>query len=79
MKALKQRGWARSEVVHIKAWALTDDLGMIVPDIIRCKADNSVLDQMRGIYMTRRAGNSWRFIVLAEIEPPHLGPGDIPR
>jgi hypothetical protein len=79
MKALKQRGWVRSDVDRIKAWALADDLGMIIPDITRRKADNSVLDQMRGIYMTRRAGHSWQFIMLAEIKPPHLGPGDIPR
>ena len=50
MKALKQRGWVRSEVDRVKTWALADDLGMIIPDITRRKADNSVLDQMRGIY-----------------------------
>lgn len=64
MKALKQRGWVRSEVVsgHNPR-----------------KADNSVLDQMRGIYTARRSGNSWQFITLAEIKPPHLGPGVIAR
>ena len=45
MKALKQRGWVRSEVDRVKAWALADYLGMIIPDITRRKADNSVLDQ----------------------------------
>jgi hypothetical protein len=30
MKALKQRGWVRSEVDRLKAWALADDLGMII-------------------------------------------------
>jgi hypothetical protein len=79
MKALKQRGWVRSEVDRVKAWALADDLGMIILDITRRKADNSVLDEMRRIYMTRRAGYSWQFIMLAEIKPPHLGTGDIPR
>ena len=33
MKALKQRGWVRSEVDRVKAWALADDLGMVIPDI----------------------------------------------
>ena len=79
MKALKQRGWVRSEVDSLEAWALADDLGMIIPDITRRKADNSVLDQMRGIYTARRSGNSWQFITLAEITPPHLGPGVIAR
>jgi hypothetical protein len=79
MKALKQRGWVRSEVDRLKAWALADDLGMIIPDITRRKADNSVLDQMRGIYTARRSGNSWQFITLSEIKPPYLGPGDIAR
>ena len=50
MVALGPRGWVRSEVDRLKAWALADDLGMIIPDITRRKADNSVLDQMRGIY-----------------------------
>jgi hypothetical protein len=79
MKALKQRGWARSEVDRLKTWALADDLGMIIVDVTRRKADNSVLDPWRGIYLARRTGDSWQFIVLSDIKPPYLGPGDIPR
>jgi hypothetical protein len=79
MKALKQRGWARSEVDRVKAWALADNLGMIIADITRRKADNSAIDQTRGMYTARRSGDSWQFIVLFEIAPPHPGPGDMPR
>ena len=79
MKAFKERGWVRSEIDRVKAWAMAENLGMIISDVTRYKADNSVMDKLRACYMVRRAGNSWQYLTVGEIKPPYLGPGDVPR
>src|SRR5215831_17674658 len=50
MDELKERGWVRSQVVAIKAWTLDDNLGMILSDVARVRADNSVLEEVRACY-----------------------------
>ncbi len=79
MSGLKRRGWVRSDIVCIKAWALDPNLGMILADVTRRKADNSVLEDIRACYMVRRDGQSWKITTITEVKPPFLGPGDIPR
>jgi hypothetical protein len=79
MTTLKERGWVRSDIDSIKAWALADNLGMIVSDVTRYKTDGSVLEKIRAIYMLRRDGALWRILTIGEVKPPFLGPGDIPR
>jgi hypothetical protein len=79
MVALKQRGWARSGIDSMRAWMFTDNLGMIMSDVTRYKADDSVLEKIRACYTLRRDGEAWKIITLTEIKPPFLGPGDIPR
>ncbi len=79
MTALKQRGWARSGIESIKAWALADNLGMILSDVTRSKTDGSLLEKVRACYMLRRDDTSWKIVTITEIKPPFLGPGDIPR
>lgn len=78
MTALKIRGWARSEIDRIKAWPLSDHLGMIVSDVTRYKADGAVLETLRACYTLCHNDASWRIVTLAEIKPPFLGPGDVP-
>ena len=79
MVVLKKRGWARSDIDSIKAWALADNLAMIVSDVTRYKTDGSILEKVRACYMLRRDGTSWKIVTLSEIKPPFLGPGDISR
>ncbi len=79
MAALKERGWKRSGIDSIKAWALGESLGMILSDVTRYKADNSVLEKIRACYMVRRDGAAWKIVTISEIKPPFLGPGDVPR
>jgi hypothetical protein len=79
MTALKKRGWARSGIDRIKAWALAENLGLILSDVTRYQADNSVLEKIRACYMLRRDGASWKIMTISEVKPPYLGPGDIPR
>jgi len=79
MTALKARGWARSDIDHVEAWALGENLGMILSDVTRYQADNSVLERVRAYYMLRRDGGSWKIVTLSEVKPPFLGPGNIPR
>lgn len=79
MTALKQRGWVRSGIDRLKAWAIADNLGMIVSDVTRYKADGAALEKIRACYMVRRDGAAWKIMTISEIKPPHLGPGDIPR
>jgi hypothetical protein len=79
MAALKESGWTRSGIDSIKAWALGENLGMILSDVTRYKADNSVLEKIRACYMVRRDGAAWKIMTISEIKPPFLGPGDVPR
>ena len=78
MAALRERGWVRSGIDSIKAWSLADDLGMIVSDVTRYKADGSVLERVRACYFLCRAGTAWKIATISEIKPPHRGPGGIP-
>ena len=79
MAALKARGWVRSDIDRITAWALGENLGMILSDVTRRKADNSTLEKIRACYMLRRDRGAWKIVTISEIKPPFLGPGDIPR
>ena len=79
MKDFKERGWVRTEIDQIKAWAMAENLGMIIADVTRRKADDSIMDQLRAIYTVRRAGDWWQFITVGAIIPPFLGPGEMPR
>jgi ketosteroid isomerase-like protein len=79
MLDIKQRGWARSGIDRLKTWALAENLGMILADYKRYKADGSILEQGRACYTARRQDQSWKIVALSEIKPPFLGPGDIPR
>jgi hypothetical protein len=79
MDGLKERGWVRSEIVAIKAWALEDNLGMILSDVVRMKADNSLLEEVRACYLVRREHQAWKIATISEVSPPFLGPGDVPR
>ncbi len=79
MAGIKQRGWVRSGIDSITAWPLADDFGMILSDVTRYKADNSVLEKIRAMYLLRRDGGKWKMMTISEIKPPFLGPGDITR
>jgi hypothetical protein len=78
MLALKSRGWVRSEIDSVKAWPLSHRLGMIVSDVTRYKANGSVLEALRACYTLCRDDAAWRIVMLVEIKPPFLGPGDLP-
>jgi len=79
MADLKERGWVRSDVDQLKAWALAENLAMILADVTRYKADGSVLERVRACYTVRRETKGWKLVTLSEVEPPFLGPGDLSR
>ena len=79
MQALKGRGWVRSDIVGIRAWGMDEKLGMIVSDVVRVKADGSILEEIRACYLVRREDAGWKIGTISEIKAPNLGPGDIPR
>ena len=79
MIALTDRGWARSDIDRIKAWATAENLGMILSDVTRYKTDGSILEKVRACYMVRRGGDGWKIVTISEIKSPFLGPADIPR
>jgi hypothetical protein len=76
---VKARGWVRSGIDRFAAWALADNLGMLLADYTRYKADGSVLESGRACYTLRRDGKSWKMVAIAEVKPPFLGPGNLPR
>jgi hypothetical protein len=79
MTRLRRRGWMRSEIVRINAWALDQNLGMILADVTRRKADDSILEDVRACYLVHRDGQTWKIATITEVKPPFLGPGEIPR
>jgi ketosteroid isomerase-like protein len=79
MSDLKERGWARSGIDQLKAWGLAEDLAMILADVTRYKHDDSILERVRACYTVRRDVKSWKIVVLSEVRPPFLGPGDLAR
>jgi NTF2-like protein (DUF6841) len=76
---LKGRGWARSATDQIKVWPYTENLAMIMADVTRYRADNSVIEKVRATYTLRRDGKAWKIVTLSEVAPPFLGPGAVPR
>ncbi|MGA2412276.1 MAG: hypothetical protein ABSG46_18070 [Candidatus Binataceae bacterium] len=76
---LKERGWARSVVDQFKAWPYSENLAMIMADVTRYRADNSVIEKVRATYTLRRDGKNWKIVTLSEVAPPFLGPGAVPR
>jgi len=79
MADLKERGWVRSAIDQLKAWALAEDLAMILADVTRHKADGSILERVRACYTVRRDAKGWKIVTLSEVKPPFLGPGDLAR
>jgi ketosteroid isomerase-like protein len=79
MADLKERRWVRSSVDQLKTWALAEDLGMILADVTRHKADGSVLERVRACYTVQRDAKGWKIVTLSEVKPPFLGPGDVAR
>jgi hypothetical protein len=79
MKVLKEHGWQRSGIDRITAWALGEDLGMIMSDVTRYKIDGTVMQKIRACYTLRRDGDRWKIVTITEVKPPFLGPGDISR
>lgn len=79
MQALKGRGWVRSDIVGIRAWAMDEKLGTILSDVVRVKADGSILEEIRACYLVRREDAGWKIATISEIKPPYLGPGDVRR
>jgi SnoaL-like domain len=79
MAGLKDRGWARSVTDRLRAWPLAEDLAMILADVTRYKTDGSILERVRACYTLRRDVKGWKIVTLAEVQPPFLGPGEIPR
>jgi hypothetical protein len=79
MTELKGRGWAPSAIDRFHARVLAENLGMITADYTRYRADNSILEKGRASYTVRRYGTSCKIVVLTEVKPAFLGPGDIAR
>jgi hypothetical protein len=76
---LKERGWVRSELGQLKIWPMAEDLAMVLADGTRYRADGSMLEAVRSCYTIRRDRKNWKIVTISEVEPPFLGPGDLPR
>jgi ketosteroid isomerase-like protein len=79
MSALKERGWSRSGIDRMRAWPMAENLAMVMADYTRYKSDGTILENGRACYTVRRDGKAWKIVALAEVKPPFLGPGDMPR
>jgi Domain of unknown function (DUF4440) len=79
LAGMQARGWVRSDFKTVHVWPLSDNHGLLMSDIVRYKADGSVLEKGRYIYQVRRGGQSWQITGVTDVEPPYTGPGDHPR
>ncbi|HTR48355.1 MAG TPA: hypothetical protein VMM16_13310 [Verrucomicrobiae bacterium] len=76
---LKARGWARSDADRVRISLFGQNHALIVSDIIRWRADGSVLQKNRFCYTARHDGNSWKMITYLPVADGFLGPGNFPR
>jgi hypothetical protein len=58
---------------------MAENLEMVMADYSRYKSDGTILENGRACYTVRRDGKAWKIVALAEVKPPFLGPGDVPR
>jgi len=79
LAGMKARGWARSDFKVIQIWPLSDDHALLMTDIVRYKADRSVLEKGRYIYSVHRADPVWQITGVTDVAPGYTGPGDFPR
>jgi hypothetical protein len=75
---MKKRGWVRSDFKIVHTWLLSKDHALLMSDIVRYKADKSVLEKGRYIYSIRRADPSWQITGVTNVDPGFTGPGDYP-
>jgi hypothetical protein len=79
LAGMKARGWVRSDFKIVHTWLLSNDHALLMSDIIRYKADKSVLETGRYIYSIRRADPSWQITGVTDVGADFTGPGDYPR
>jgi hypothetical protein len=79
LAGMKGRGWAKSDFNTVHIWPLSNDHALLMTDIIRYKADGSVLEKGRYIYSVRRADPSWSITGVTDVAAPFSGPGNFPR
>lgn len=74
-----RRGWTRSDFKIVHVSPLSNDHALLLSDIIRYRKDGSVLETGRYCYSIHHADPTWQITGVTDIEPPYLGPGDVPR
>jgi ketosteroid isomerase-like protein len=76
---MKARGWVRSDFKIVHTWLLSKDHALLMSDIVRFKADKSVLEKGRYIYSIRRADPVWQITGVTDVGQEFSGPGNYPR
>jgi hypothetical protein len=79
LAGMKARGWVRSDFKIVHTWLLSKDHALLMSDIVRFKADKSVLEKGRYIYSIRRAEPVWQITGVTDVGEAFTGPGDYPR
>lgn len=74
-----RRGWKRSDFRIVHVCPLSNDHALLVSDVVRYREDGTVLETGRYCYAIHRAEPMWQITGVTNIEPPYLGPGDVPR
>jgi ketosteroid isomerase-like protein len=73
------RGWVRSDFKVVHVVPLSNDHALLLSDIVRYKADGSVLETGRYLYTIHRADPNWQITGVTDVAPPYTGPGNVPR
>ena len=74
-----RRGWMRSDFKVVNITPLSKDHALLVSDIVRYKADGSVMETGRYCYSIHRADPNWQITGVTDVEAPFTGPGNVPR
>jgi ketosteroid isomerase-like protein len=78
LAGMKARGWVRSDFKIVHTWLLSKDHALLMSDIVRYKADKSVLEGGRYIYSIRRAEPVWQITGVTDVAAGFTGPGGYP-
>jgi hypothetical protein len=67
---VKARGWARSAVDLLTVSPLGDDQAMILAEVTRYRADESILERGRVSYIVVRTVKGWKIAVMIPLAAP---------
>jgi hypothetical protein len=61
---MKDRGWKRSTVTNTQYYPLALETALITVDVARHRADDSIVEKLKGQYTLRRDNGTWKIVAI---------------